>query len=65
MTVENEAAYARARELANIEGLLAGISAGANLDAAIRIARNTQGKNIVTVLPDSGSRYLSTELYRA
>lgn len=65
MTVDNDAAYDRARELASVEGLLAGISAGANLDAAIRIAMNTEGKNIVTVLPDSGSRYLSTELYKA
>lgn len=65
MTVDNEAAYDMARELAMTEGLLAGISAGANLDAAIRIAKETEGKNIVTVLPDSGSRYLSTELYKA
>ena len=65
MTVDNEAAYEMARELAMTEGLLAGISAGANLDAAIRIAKETEGKNIVTVLPDSGSRYLSTELYKA
>ena len=65
MTVDNDAAYEMARELAMTEGLLAGISAGANLDAAIRIAKETEGKNIVTVLPDSGSRYLSTELYKA
>lgn len=65
MTAENDAAYDRARELASVEGLLAGISSGANLDAAIRIAESVEGKNIVTVLPDSGSRYLSTDLYKA
>lgn len=65
VTAENDAAYDRARELASVEGLLAGISAGANLDAAIRIAESVEGKNIVTVLPDSGSRYLSTDLYKA
>lgn len=65
MTVDNDSAYDRARELAITEGLLAGISAGANLDAAIRIAMTVKDKNIVTVLPDSGSRYLSTELYKA
>lgn len=65
VTAENDAAYDRARELASVEGLLAGISSGANLDAAIRIAESVEGKNIVTVLPDSGSRYLSTDLYKA
>lgn len=65
MTADNDKAYERARELAEIEGLLAGISSGANLDACIRIAMQEEGKNIVTVLPDSGSRYLSTELYKA
>lgn len=65
VAITNEDAYEKARELACEEGLLAGISAGANLDACIRIAQNVEGKNIVTVLPDSGSRYLSTDLYKA
>ena len=61
MTVENDEAFAASRLLATKEGLFAGISSGAALSAAIRLAQNEAhaGKTIVTVLPDSGDRYLS------
>ncbi len=63
--VENEAAFRAGRELAKAEGVLAGISSGAALYAATQLALREEnaGKNIVVILPDSGDRYLSTELY--
>jgi cysteine synthase A len=62
--VTNEDAVSAARELARAEGILAGISAGAALWAAAAIAARpgSAGKNIVVILPDSGERYLSTQL---
>jgi cysteine synthase A len=62
--VTNEDAIAAARNLARVEGVLAGISAGAALWAALRIAArpDSAGKTIVAMLPDSGERYLSTQL---
>lgn len=65
VTVANEDAYAASRLVATQEGLLVGISSGAALHAATQIAAEPQnsGKRIVVVLPDSGERYLSTELY--
>jgi cysteine synthase A len=52
------------RRLAKEEGILAGISAGANVFAAIKIAKKTgQGKIIVVIIPDLGDRYLSTDLF--
>lgn len=62
--VENDAAFARARELARAEGIFVGISSGAALDAAVKIGKRNEnaGKNIVVLLPDTGERYLSTEL---
>lgn len=64
--VENEEAYAAARKLVAEEGLLLGISSGAALHAATVLARRPEnaGKTIVAIMPDSGERYLSTELYR-
>ncbi|MGN0153665.1 MAG: cysteine synthase A [Lachnospiraceae bacterium] len=64
--VENGDAFDRSREVAKTDGLLVGISAGAALDAAIRIAKRPEnkGKNIVVLLPDGGERYLSTSLYK-
>ncbi|MDR2659284.1 MAG: cysteine synthase A [Spirochaetaceae bacterium] len=63
--VKNEEAFGAARELARREGFPAGISSGAALFAAGEIARRpeNQGKLIVTLLPDSGERYLSTALF--
>ncbi|MDR2548684.1 MAG: cysteine synthase A [Desulfobulbus sp.] len=64
MTVDNEEAIDAARTLARTEGILCGISGGAALACALRLAARPQyaGKRIVTVLPDTGERYLSTEL---
>jgi cysteine synthase len=63
--VSNEEAIAMARRLAREEGILSGISCGAAMAAALRLAFEPAfaGKTIVTVLPDSGERYLSGPLY--
>ena len=63
--VSNEDAIATSRKLAKTEGLLVGISAGANVYASIEVAKRPEnkGKNIVTILCDFGERYLSTILY--
>lgn len=63
--VPNEAAFTTGRSFAHTEGALVGISSGAALWAAIQIAQRPEnaGKNIVVILPDTGERYLSTELY--
>lgn len=65
ITVKTEEAYAAARKLARSEGVLAGISSGAALHAAGVLAARPEnaGKNIVVLLPDTGDRYLSTELF--
>ena len=64
LTVTNESAIEQARTLARREGLLCGISGGAALAGALQLASRVefQGKRIVCVLPDTGERYLSTEL---
>ena len=66
MTVTNEDAGETARRLAREEGILAGISCGANLWAALKVGERpeAEGKTIVTVLPDTGERYLSTWLFQ-
>ena len=63
--VSNEAAFETARLLARREGLLTGISSGAALSVGIELAKKPEnkGKTIVVLLPDSGDRYLSNELY--
>jgi cysteine synthase A len=63
--VTNEESIEMARRLAKEEGILAGISCGAAVAAAVRIAKEPEmkGKTLVTILPDSGERYLSTPLF--
>ncbi len=63
--VDNDTAFAMARRIAKEEGLLVGISSGANLSAACEVAKRPEftGKRIVTVLCDTAERYLSTELF--
>ncbi len=65
VTVREEEAYAAARALARREGILAGITSGAALHAALTLAKEpgNAGKQIVAILPDTGDRYLSTPLF--
>lgn len=64
VTVENEDAFDISRKLCKEEGILAGISSGANVWAAIEIAKKAGiGKTVLTMLPDTGERYLSTPLF--
>ncbi len=64
LTVTNEEAMNMARRLAREEGIFSGISAGANVFAALKVARRLgPGKNVVTVLCDTGERYLSTGIF--
>jgi cysteine synthase A len=64
LQVSNDDAFAMARRLAKEEGILCGISSGANVVAALEVARRPQnkGKMIVTIAPSTGERYLSTAL---
>ena len=63
--VTNEESIEMARRLAREEGILSGISCGAAVAAAVRLAREDQfkGKIMVVILPDSGERYLSSVLF--
>ena len=65
LPVTNEDAFAAGRELGRTEGVLAGISSGAALHAAVTLARRAEnaGRTIVVLLPDTGDRYLSTPLF--
>ena len=67
LTVTTEQAFEASRALGRAEGVLAGISSGAALAGAIRLAKlpENAGKTIVTLLPDTGDRYLSTGLFTA
>ncbi len=65
MCVSEEQAYTAGRLLGKTEGVLAGISSGAALHAALELARcdSYAGKNILVILPDTGDRYLSTKMF--
>ena len=65
ITVKNSDAFEYSRTIAKLEGVLIGISSGANLFAATQIAKRSEniGKYILTVFPDSGERYLSTDMF--
>lgn len=64
LTVDNEEAFEAARTLAKTEGVLVGISSGAALYAAVQLAKREKDKNIVVLLPDTGERYLTTDLFK-
>ena len=66
IAVKNEDALATSRKLARTEGLIVGISSGAAVYAALQLAlrQENTGKRIVAMLPDTGERYLSTQLYQ-
>jgi len=63
--VDTDEAIGMARRLAREEGILCGISSGAATAVAVRLAQQADfaGKTIVVILPDTGERYLSTELF--
>ena len=65
ITVTNEKAFETARQVAKLEGILCGISSGAAVWAAMQVAMRSEnkGKQIVVILPSTGERYLSTELF--
>jgi cysteine synthase A len=64
MTVTDDDAYRTKKALAEHEGLLVGISSGANVFAARQVAKRLgKGRRVVTVLPDRGERYFSIEKY--
>lgn len=63
VTVSNEDAIATTKALAINEGVLVGISAGANVFAASRIAKQNSNAKIITILPDTGTRYFSTGIF--
>src|SRR5699024_6163579 len=64
MQVTSEEAYGAARQTAKREGILGGVSSGAAISAAIKVANKLgKGKKVLAILPDNGERYLSTPLY--
>ena len=66
LPIENEDAFKYGKEFSRAEGVLIGISSGAALAAAVQLANRAEfaGKNIVVLLPDTGDRYLSTDLFK-
>lgn len=65
ITVDNEVAFEYARKVAKEEGILVGISSGANIFAALQVAKKLgAGKKVVTLAPSTGERYLSTALFQ-
>jgi cysteine synthase B len=65
MTMEDDEAYEMTRRLAAEEGIFAGISSGAAVAGAVRIAKDMKAGTVVTIICDRGDRYLSTMLFRA
>ncbi len=65
VSVEDDEAFEMARLLARKEGLFVGMSSGAAMAAAVNLSRELESGTIVTILPDSGERYLSTTLFSA
>jgi cysteine synthase A len=66
VTVSNDDAFETARQLAKLEGIVGGISSGAAVKAALEVARRPEsgGKTIVVVIPSTGERYISTDLFK-
>ncbi len=64
VTVSDEDAIKMSRRIAKEEGILAGISSGANVYASLQVAESMEGGRIVTLIPDCALRYLSTDLYK-
>jgi cysteine synthase A len=66
VTVTNDDAFETARSAAKLEGILCGISSGAAIKAALEVAGRPEsaGKNIVTIIPSTGERYISTDLFK-
>lgn len=63
--VSGEESFSMAKRLAKDEGIFCGISSGANMHVALQIARDTgPDKNVLVVLPDTGERYISTDLFK-
>lgn len=65
ITVEDDEAFETARLLATREGIFVGMSSGAAVAGALRVAKRMSSGNIVAILPDRGDRYLSTTLFRS
>lgn len=65
LDITDEEAFEMTREAARLDGILVGISAGAALSGSVRLAKRagSEGKTIVAILPDTGSRYLSTDVF--
>ena len=63
ITVSDEDAYKYTAEISRKEGLLVGISSGCALCAALKIAKREKGKSIVVLFPDTGTRYLSENIW--
>lgn len=66
IAVENEDAFKYGKEIAKLEGVLVGISSGAAVAAGVEVAKRPEnkGKTVVVLLPDSGDRYYSTDLFK-
>jgi cysteine synthase B len=65
ITINDEEAFEMARRLASEEGIFAGISSGASVAGALRVAEGMKSGTVVTIIPDRGDRYLSTMLFRS